>query len=83
MPVYPLDFYRRSELLWKRRVEASVQPRRDAPWIDRANESCPNCDLAVTTPFVSEYLPGCAVARHWVCRSCDFHWTTRFDPLLI
>jgi hypothetical protein len=79
MAVYPLDFYRRSELHWKRRVEAA-ESRRDDPSTNRANERCPNCRLPISTPFVSEYLSGYAVAHHWICRSCDFHWTTRFDP---
>jgi hypothetical protein len=81
--VYPLEFYRHSELKWKRRVKAAARSRRHDPSTKRANESCPNCRLPVATPFVSQYRSGCVVEHHWLCGSCDFHWTTRFDPLLI
>jgi transposase-like protein len=83
MVVYPLEFYRSSELQWKRRVKAAAQSQRDEPSTNRGNETCPNCRLPVSAPFVSEYRSGCVVEHHWLCRSCDFHWTTRFDPLLV
>ena len=82
MVVYPLEFHRSSELQWKRRVKAAAQSRRDEPSTNRS-ESCPNCRLPVSAPFVSEYRSGCVVEHHWLCQSCDFHWTTRFDPSLV
>jgi hypothetical protein len=45
MVVYPLDFYRRSELQWKRRVKASMRSQRDDSSANRGNECCPNCRL--------------------------------------
>jgi hypothetical protein len=83
MVVYPLEFHRHSELQWKRRVKASMRCQRDDPSTNRGNECCPNCRLPVATPFVSEYLSGRVVEHHWQWQSCDFGWTTRFDPLLV
>jgi hypothetical protein len=71
---YPLDFYRRTERRWKRRVKTYERPEAASP--DRGNEWCPNCCLPVVRPFVSTYLPG-RVDHYWVCKTCEFGWTSR------
>jgi len=81
--VYPLEFHRRTNRQWRHRVEAATRsPESDAP-PNRGNECCPNCCLPVAKPLVSRYLPGCIVEHHWVCKTCEFGWTSRFQPLLV
>jgi hypothetical protein len=81
--LYPLEFYRRSEQRWKSRVTASARPDDDAAAANGDNGCCPNCCLPVAKPFVSRYLHGCIVEHHWLCKTCEVSWTTRFDPLLV
>jgi hypothetical protein len=81
--LYPLEFYRRSDREWKSRVTASARPEDDTAAANRGNECCPNCCLPVARPFVSSYLHGCVVEHHWLCKTCEVSWTTRFDPLLV
>jgi hypothetical protein len=83
MVVYPLEFYRRSERRWKHRVKASARSQHDDVPKDRGNEYCPNCFLPIAGPLVSRYLAGCVVEHHWLNKSCEFSWTSRFDPLLV
>jgi hypothetical protein len=80
--LYPLEFYRRSEQQWKRRVKASTRSEDDKASTIRGNECCPNCCLPAAKPFVSRYLPGSVVEHHWECKTCEFSWTSRFHPLL-
>jgi hypothetical protein len=32
---------------------------------------------------VSRYLHGCVVEHHWLCKTCEASWTSRFHPLLV
>ena len=81
--LYPLEFYRRSEQQWKSRVTASTRPEDDTTAANRDNECCPNCCLPAAKPLVSRYLHGCVVEHHWLCKTCEFSWTSRLHPLLV
>jgi hypothetical protein len=82
--LYPLQFHRRADWQWKARVRAVVRSAaRDASAANRGNECCPSCRLPAARPFVSSYLPGSVVEHHWLCRSCELKWTSRFNPLLV
>jgi hypothetical protein len=81
--LYPPEFYRRSERQWKSRVRVAARPDDDAASAIRGNECCPNCCLPAAKPFVSRYLHGCVVEHHWQCRTCEFSWTSRFQPLFV
>jgi len=81
--LYPLAFYRRSKRPSKSRVLASRQSEHDAASANVGNECCPNCCLPAAKPFVSRYLHGCVVEQHWLCKTCEFSWTSRFQPLLV
>src|SRR5436190_18226541 len=28
-------------------------------------------------------FPDCVVEHHWLCKTCEFSWTSRFHPLLV
>jgi hypothetical protein len=77
--LYPLAFYRRSKR--PSRVVASRRSEHDVAFANRGNECCPNCCLPAVKPFVSRYLHGCVVEHHWLCKTCEFSWTSR--PLLV
>jgi hypothetical protein len=81
--LYPLAFYRRSKRPWKSRVVASRESDHDAAPANLGNECCPNCCLPAAKPFVSRYLHGCVVEQHWLCKTCEFSWTSRFHPSLV
>jgi hypothetical protein len=81
MVVYPLEFHRRSERQWNHRAKANTRAEDDKA--KSHGECCPNCCLPVARPFVSRYLPACVIEHHWLCKTCDFSWTSRFDPLLV
>ena len=83
MVIYPLEFCRRSERQRKHLVKASTRSQHDDAPTNRGNEFCPNCCLPAARPLVSRYFPGCVVEHHWLCKTCEFTWTSRFDPLLV
>src|SRR5947209_3638926 len=79
--LYPLAFYRRSKRPSKSHVVACGQSDHDAAWANLGNGCCPICCLPAANPFVSRYLHGCVVEHHWLCKTCEFSWTSR--PLLV
>jgi hypothetical protein len=81
--VYPLGFIDACNGNGGARVTALARPHNDDASTNRSNECCPNCCLPAAMPFVSRYLPGCVVEHHWLCKTCEFGWTSRFDPLLV
>jgi hypothetical protein len=81
--LYPLEFYRRSEPQRKSRVTASTRRADYAASANRGDECCPNCGLPAAKPFVSRYLHGRVIEHHWLCKTCDVSWTSRFHPLLV
>ena len=82
MVIYPLVFHRRSARQWQRHAKAPAQSD-DKRCKAQGNGCCPNCCLPVARPFVSAYLRACVVEHHRRCASCEFSWTSRFDPLLV
>jgi hypothetical protein len=83
MVIYPLEFYRHRERQRKHRVKAPTRSQRDDAPTNRGNECCPNCCLPAARPLVSRYFPECVVEHHWLCKTCEFSWTSRFHPLLV